>query len=126
MDIRIAPKTKISISELALDEHVPSVNVAIEIEARADIFSLIRFDCWFECSLIDSFFSAIKQGKKAFLSDFDESFLISIDGNTVTWRYIKKNISKTDSYFFFEGSEAMLENAREKIIEALGNYPKWW
>jgi len=56
MDIRITPKTKISISELALDEHVPSVNVAIEIEARAGIFSLIRFDCWFECSFIDIFF----------------------------------------------------------------------
>jgi len=63
MDIRITPKTRISISELALDEHVPSVNVAIEIEARVEIFSLMRFDCWFECSLID-IFSTIKQGKK--------------------------------------------------------------
>jgi len=114
MNIRITPETRISISELALDEHVPSINLEIEIEVRAGTFSLMRFDCWFECSLIDIFLSTVKQGKKASLSDFDENFFISIDSNKIACKYVKKNISGSDRYFFFEGNEVALESARER------------
>jgi len=126
MNIRISPEASISISELAFDEHVPSIKLMIEIEIKSEIFSLIQFDCWLECYLIDDFFSAVRQGKKASLSDFDGNFFISINNNKVTWKYVKENTVGTNSYFFFEGSEMALENIREKALEALDGYPKWW
>lgn len=127
MDINIDSPIRVSINVIEFDEHIPSIKLLVDVlDEKFGCSVSVNTTCWLECAAFDSFVDLLRAGKTALISDMSNDFSLVVDAerSKLVWSYAKTDIS--GNIMRAGGEELLVEGAKNRILSAFENYPKWW
>lgn len=127
MDINIDGPIRVSLDVIEFDERIPSVKLLVDVLAEKFGCSVsVNTTCWVECTAFDSFVDLLRAGKTALISDMSNDFSLAVDSerSKLVWSYARTDIS--GNVMRAGGEELLVEGAKDRILLAFENYPKWW
>ncbi|MFP2409353.1 hypothetical protein ACLEVB_18340 [Enterobacter ludwigii] len=127
MDIEITNPVNIKLDVIKLDEHVPSLKFSVSISVEKFGYKAeVNAHFWIECQCFDQFVSCMNCGELAILKDVNDSFELILNpvAGVLNWSCMKEDINGGIS--LSKGSEKLDDAAKQSILRAFNDYPKWW
>ncbi|WP_248793316.1 hypothetical protein [Escherichia coli] len=127
MDIEITNPVNIKLDVIEFDEHVPSLKFSVSISVEKFGYKAeVNTHFWIECQCFDKFVSCMNCGELAILKDMNDSFELILNpvAGVLNWSCMKEYINGGIS--LSKGSEKLDDAAKQSILRAFNDYPKWW
>ncbi|EEW1923084.1 hypothetical protein KZW42_003983 [Escherichia coli] len=127
MDIEITNPVNIKLDVIEFDEHVPSLKFSVSISVEKFGYKAeVNTHFWIECQCFDKFVSCMNCGELAILKDMNDSFELILNpvAGVLNWSCMKEDIN--DGISLSKGSEKLDDAAKQSILRAFNDYPKWW
>ncbi|EON0723546.1 hypothetical protein ACNC2Q_002317 [Escherichia coli] len=127
MDIEITNPVNIKLDVIEFDEHVPSLKFSVSISVEKFGYKAeVNTHFWIECQCFDKFVSCMNCGELAILKDMNDSFELILNpvAGVLNWSCMKEDINGSIS--LSKGSEKLDDAAKQSILRAFNDYPKWW
>lgn len=131
MTININEPVVLSLDEMEIDEHIPSINFHLSMKIQQS-FQLVEYcsSVWISCSALDEFMNKMAKINQipAILLDMNEKPLISIKriGEKIIFEVMRYKVGVNQESLNLSYQSGISEELFHSIKKEFTNYPKWW